>query len=160
MSFSAKYSVAKIQEILNKAKGLKAPIDRKTANAVGDAVVETVKSEIARGMSPIAGKGPFPPYKKPDRYPGKRKSKSPVNLYLSGDFQDSLGYSTFQNNTGFGTEIGYSSKEEVKEEGHRAGKNGQPRRPSLPSGRGEDFNSKIKKVFFAFYNERVKSLWK
>lgn len=160
-SFSAKYDLNKLKTLAAKTLQLKEiPIDKGTAEKVGEAVVVAVKAEIAKGNSPIEGNGKFPAYKKPKNYPGNRKPHTPVNLYLSGDFQDSLTYSVYLTKSGFGTILGYSGNQEVKEEGHRKGKNGQPKRPSLPSKSGEDFIAKIRKVFFNFYQERINSIFK
>lgn len=159
-SFTAKYDLKKLKDIAEKAASLKTPIDKPTAKAVGEAVVSEIKSQISKGNSPIEGNGKFPAYKNPKRYPGDRKPKTPVNLELEGDFLDSLDYSIFPNSTGYGTEIGYSSSQEIKEEGHRKGARGQPKRPSLPSRRGEDFSAKIRKIFASFYRERIKAIFK
>lgn len=71
----------------------------------------------------------------------KRGSKRvrPVNLHLSGAFLRALEYRVTGTAGKYGLEIGFFDEEQaVKEEGHRDGANGQPKRPTIPINR-EDF---------------------
>jgi hypothetical protein len=160
MSFKAKVHFDKLRAINAKFKGIKSPVDKATAAQVGVEVIEAMKALIAKGSSPIEGKGKFPAYKDPDRYPGKRKPKRPVNLKLTGKFLDSLRAKVYQSRSGFGTEIGYLQSQQHKEQGHREGANGQPKRPSLPSARGENFVESIVKIFSRIYKNKVREVTK
>lgn len=81
-------------------------------------------------------KGKYP-YSVQRKFPGKRER--PVNLFLSGDFLDSLKVIPLAR----GLRIGFFDKLSVKkEQGHREGANGQPKRPILPT-RGEEFSPSI-----------------
>lgn len=131
------------------------PLDRTTMNKVGETVVKEMKEMIASGISPIEGKGKFPRYKDPKKYPGSKKSKSPVDLRLKGDFLESLTHDEKPASFGYNTEIHYSQKEEIKERGHRAGANGQPSRPTLPTRSGEDFAVRIRQKFISIMRERI-----
>lgn len=126
-------------------------LKREEAEQIGKQTVAAMKSLIASGTSPIEGKGKFAPYKHPQRYPGKRKAHSPVNLRLTGEMLDSLGYVVLPRNgkDGFAAYIGYDSVQStLKESGHREGVNGQPRRPTLPNaGKGERFVSAIVEAY-------------
>ena len=116
--------------------------------------VKAIKADIAAGKSPIEGKGNFPPYKNPKKYPGKRKPARPVNLFLLGQFQGALRFTT--NVTKTAISIFYSGRlAEKKEEGHRIGWNKQPKRPSLPKG-DEQFNAGIRKKISAMIDDAVR----
>lgn len=135
-------------------------MDRATATEVGKSIVENIKDMTAAGASPIAGNGKFPAYKHPDKYPGSRKSKSPVNLRLSGDFMDSLRSQTVSlGNDAYGVQITYGAGESVKERGHRDGANSQPKRPTLPQGK-ESFAQKIKDAYTKIIQDRISKLAK
>lgn len=147
----------KISKKLEKAlKDMKKPIDKETARAVGEAVVEGMKALIAKGQSPIAGNGRFPAYKDPKKYPGTRKPKSPVNLKLTGDFLDDLIYRLVTHPSGYAASIRYATSESRdKELGHREGANGQPKRPTLPTGSGEDLSKSIKSEVTKILTDRI-----
>jgi hypothetical protein len=151
-----------LEKLKTKLQGLKKPVDQATANQVGKEVVAEMKSMISKGISPIFGNGRFPTYKNPKRYPGDIKSRTPVNLKLTGDFQDSLRFTTFVNPSGFGTRVGYDGdKEQLKEQGHREGVNGQPKRPTIPNqDSGERFASRIELIYTRIYKRRIADLLK
>lgn len=67
-------------------------VDGATAKAIGGTVVDTAKELIASGQSPVRGEGRFERYKNREKYPGKLKNASPVNLELSGDMLRGYGY--------------------------------------------------------------------
>ena len=150
LSFELKFSAA-----LKKALGNVKPIDDTTAKQVGLDVTQAIKDFVAKGVSPIDGDGKFPKYKKPDRYPGKRKPHSPVNLELSGKFLNALSHKVVPDVFGKGTEIFFTNNQDVKERGHRNGANGQPERPMLPTERGEDFIRQIRKIYQDYYRQRI-----
>ncbi|MBK6381727.1 MAG: hypothetical protein IPF72_19525 [Chitinophagaceae bacterium] len=115
---------------------------------------------IASGNSPIYGKGKFEKYKNPKRYPGKKKSHEPVNLYLSGDFLKSLDYKLIPDKIGFKTKVGYFEEDQlVKEQGHRKGTNKQPKRPTIPKGR-EKYVDSIRSAIVDIYQKRINKLLK
>jgi len=142
MSF--KYTAVGFDKVKVRLKSLADPLSKDEAESLGTAVVKRMKELISKGQSPIEGRGKFPAYKRPERYPGKRKAHSPVNLELSGDFLADLDSRAVRIKGGYVTEVGYqSSKQQVKEQGHRAGANRQPKRPTIPAGRGESFVQSI-----------------
>lgn len=124
----------------------------KTAEALRDEMIESMR----KGISPIDRNGRFPAYKNPTRYPdGVRdlfpnKRRRPVNLFLSGDFYKNLKFKIvgdarfkFGSQRGPEIEVGYFDRENaLKEEGHREGAGGQPKRPTIPQS-GEAFSRKI-----------------
>lgn len=150
-----------------KLAALAGPINAATANRIGEAVTKEVRDQISKGISPIKGNGRFPRYKNPKRYPGDKKPRTPVNLNLSGAFMDSLTYKVYDARTGKGTEIFYNGEDsngvsnQDKEQGHRDGANGQPKRPTLPSkSRGETFSARLIRIVRDIYNEAISSIVK
>lgn len=136
-------------------KGLK-PIDGSTARKVGNDVVNEMKKLISNGTSPIEGNGKFQAYKNPAKYPGGKKSSSPVNLTLTGKFLAALTYSVESGDGGSTTKIFFKGDEqEAKERGHREGANRQPKRPSIPSGGNEKFVKVIREIYTKLYQERI-----
>ena len=83
MSIKVDVTVSFSPELKKALEDIKKPIDRDTAEKVGEDIVDDMKRLIATGQSPIKGNGRFPAYKDPKKYPGKRKSRSPVNLALA-----------------------------------------------------------------------------
>jgi len=142
-------------------KDIKKPINKETAEEMGEVIVDEMKRLIATGQSPIKGNGRFPKYKDPKKYPGKQKAKSPVNLELSGDFLDDLASRPVTDPFGYAAEITYKGKKsQDKELGHREGANDQPKRPSLPSKSGEDFVQVIKTKVTKIIRDRILSVLK
>ena len=128
--------IDKVEKLLD---GIKDPINRSDGLELGNIVVSEMKNLISKGISPIKGMGRFPGYKNPDKYPGDLKSKRPVNLKLSGQMLDSLSVKGTRKSAD-GTEIiiGYNNSEaNLKEQGHREGVKGQPKRPTIPQGSEE-----------------------
>lgn len=127
-----------------------------SARDMGRAAVDGIKQSVAAGKSPIRGqrfaqylgkrrKGAAKrrsyPYNVMHKYPGKKDR--PVNLHLSGDFLDGLGFDVKKNKGQWSVLIGYEGKKSAdKEIGHRIGVNGQPSRPTIPRG-SEKFIGKI-----------------
>lgn len=109
-------------------------VNKKVANKVGKRAISDMKKLIARGKSPIKGKGGFPAYKNPSRYPGGLKRARPVNLRLTGEFLRSLKVNIELNRRGYVSRIGFFDPKSIKkEEGHRKGANRQPKRPVIPN---------------------------
>ena len=158
--FQTTLNLKRIKNLAKKVEDISRPIDKKTAENVGKAIVNTMLDEIGDGNSPITGKK-FPKYKNPSKYPGSRKPKSPVNLELTGQFLDALKYRVNNLTTGWSTTIGYlnSKKAQLKESGHREGVNGQPKRPTIPTS-AEGFSAKIRKAFIKIYSDRISKLTK
>lgn len=138
---------------------------------VGVAACNRMLELIARGISPIEGKGRFAEYKwagnlkaikkqlgaknskkiakaiKSSKYPYSAMKKypnkkvRPVNLQLSGEFLNDLQPRV----QGKELTIGYHGKSALKESGHREGVNGQPSRPTIPI-RNEKLNASVFKT--------------
>lgn len=98
------------------------------------------------------------PYSVQDKYPNKRIR--PVNLKLSGDMLANLVFRVVRAATGYAVDIFYDGDEDKKEQGHREGVNGQPKRPSLPSVKGEEFVVAIERIYSRIFRERIASLLK
>lgn len=160
MSLKGKIRAQEITKLKQMIEGLKKPIDKRTAESLGTQVVIQMRKLIAAGISPIKSVGRFPRYKNPKRYPGDRKAKSPVNLKLSGDFLDALQPEVSPGPAGYQVTIGYEGKrEELKEQGHREGANGQPSRPTIPSKRlGEEFAATIERIIMGVYRDRIRQI--
>jgi len=133
-----------LQKELKNAVELDDLIGSNNMRKIGKKTVSAMKRQIRKGISPISGKK-FPAYKNPKRYPGRRKRHSPVNLRLEGDFLRDLKVTDiFLGKNPFFT-IGFGSREsDKKEQGHREGANGQPKRPIIPI-RGESFSRAVLK---------------
>lgn len=134
---------------------LKKAIDKDVAKDVGEAVTEGMQKLIKSGTSPIRGNGRFPRYKDPKSYPAGQKANTPVNLKLSGDFLDALSYRVEKSGSNQSTVIFYEGDENLKESGHRDGVNGQPKRPTIPSEKGERFAATIEKEIIEIYEDAI-----
>jgi hypothetical protein len=155
MAFKVSFELQLSPKLVAALKEAGKPIDDATAKKVGIEVTKEMKTLIAKGISPIEGSGKFPRYKNPQKYPGDRKAKSPVNLKLLGDFLNALTYRVKAGPFGKITEIFYGNNQSIKEEGHRKGTGGQPERPTLPSEKGEDFTRTIKEIYTEAYKARI-----
>lgn len=132
------------KELAQKIKDLATPLEKREAQKIGDEVVSDMKTLISKGENPIDGKGPFAPYKHPEKYPGKRKPHSPVNLELTGRMLANLKAKAL---SGTEIEVGYRDpKQAEKEKGHRQGANSQPKRPTIPKGREQFHKSIMQKI--------------
>ena len=81
------------------------------------------------------------PYSVQKKFPDKRAR--PVNLFLSGKFLSALVFDITQTAKRVGIVVGYFDEDEAKKEkGHREGANGQPKRPTIPTG-SQKFNQTI-----------------
>ncbi len=73
-------------------------VDASLIRAVNTDVVEAViKPMISSGISPVRGHNRFAPYKNPDKYPGEKKNKRPVNLEMTGEMMRNFGASSSKN---------------------------------------------------------------
>ena len=126
-------------------------ISKRDLDSMGRLLVTQMKETIAGGVSPITGQR-FPKYKNPRKYPGNRKPKSPVNLKLSGEFLKNLLFRSRKGSNPSVTVYIRGRENQKKEEGHRDGANGQPKRPIIPEGR-EDFSRKISIAFLKKFQE-------
>lgn len=83
--FQVKLRVPRAADIISQIqKGL---VDENFAKAMQTEVIDqTIKPLIASGTSPVDGYEArrFKKYKDPKKYPNKKKSRTPTNLYLSG----------------------------------------------------------------------------
>lgn len=155
MSMKIDISVALSPKFEKMLEDYDEPIDQDTAEVMAKVAIKEMKSLIAEGKSPIEGKGKFPAYKRPERYPGNRKAHSPVNLKLKGDFLDGLTSKVKPDEYGYASEIFYESDQEIKEKGHAEGANRQPKRPTLPASKGQTFVSSIRLAFSKIAKERI-----
>lgn len=168
--FSIKTTGRLIEDVKKLAKEFETVIDKQTANKVGQLAIKEIKDRIAGGVSPIKGGGRFAGYKNPDKYPGDRKGKRPVNLKLSGHMLSQLKYQSIkEGNSGYVVDIAYTENTDEngssaadKERGHREGVYGQPKRPSIPTEAGEelrtDINNKIRDIFNSRIQELIKKV--
>lgn len=79
----------------------------------------------------------------------------PVNLFLTGKFLQSLTFTVAKVGKGAKIEIGYfQPKQAVKEQGHREGANGQPKRPTLPR-KGESWAQTIQLDIMRILREAI-----
>lgn len=132
------------------------------AKIIGAELVTAMKQLITRGISPIKSVGRFPAYKNPkDGYPSTApkkygKKNTPVNLTLTGDQLRDLSFQV----KGNGIEIGYSEKQAIdKEQGHRDGVNGQPKRPTLPkTSQGEEFAQTLQNIYLRGIRKNIKNI--
>lgn len=160
MSLKAKIDAKELSFLKSKLEKLKKPVEKSDAEDIGKVVIDEMKNMISKGISPILDQGRFPAYKNPERYPGKLKNKRPVNLKLSGSFLDSLKYKAVTSKSGYATEIFYKGKKQnLKEQGHRDGANGQPSRPTIPQD-GEQFAARIKRLYSKIYKDRINRILK
>lgn len=113
---------------------------KRTKELVGEQVIADMKESIAAGVSPVRGERRFVAYKNPDRYPGDKKDKRPVNLYLSGDM---LGALRFYPTAGPGVSVGIKGSEGVKAKAHNDGTRTIPRRHFMPTDNGDEFTVTI-----------------
>lgn len=153
-----KYRSVGFPRLKSRLGQLGAGMTRTQASAVGKTVVAMMLDLILAGQSPIKGRGAFPKYKNPKKYPGDLKPHSPVNLFLSGKFLNSLKSQVYQRGKGYAVEIGYFTKLSAKkEQGHREGANGQPRRPTIPKlDKRERFTDEIQNAARAIILDAIK----
>ena len=163
-SYRFKFRLDGIEKIRKEIKDLELTVTQRDAKTIGVAARDLMLEMISSGQSPIHGKGKFPPYKRaddPDGYPNNMRSrfpnkkKTPVNLHLSGDFLDTLEVRTSGAASNPQIKIGfYDSLSKQKEQGHREGAKGQPKRPIIPNGK-ERFHDKIESLILTLFRQLV-----
>lgn len=140
-----------LYDLQHDLKNVEAAFSSRVTKRIGEQVVDKMKDLISKGISPIEGKGRFPGYLRagekgryPDRYAHLGKRARPVNLKLTGEFLASL---KAEGNKAE-IEIGYFEADQaVKEQGHREGVHGQPKRPTIPVGNeNENFTQTIQQI--------------
>jgi hypothetical protein len=158
----AKVNTTALINLRKFVKDIPKSIDDRTTKIIALSVREKMLDLISRGISPILGNGRFPGYKRAgdkDGYPKNVRKKfpdkrnRPVNLFLSGDFLESIKASG--RNLIVKIEI-TGSKNKLKEQGHRERAGGQPARPIIPS-ENEEFNATIKQMILKMMKAAVKS---
>jgi len=132
-------------------------LDKETAKALGDVTIEGIKELTRRGISTIQGNGKFKAYKNRKKYPGDRKGATPVNLRLTGDFMNALTKKVVPDGKSYKVEVFYAGDEDLKEQGHREGVNGQPKRPTIPIG-NEKLSATINKELADILKQRLVDL--
>lgn len=155
----------RFEKTLDKLRDLtKDWMDEPTANKLAKACIAEMKNLISSGISPIRGgavNGKFPKYLDKDKYPGKFKDSTPVNLKLSGDFLSNLTFRVEEKGrNGKKAIIGFfDSESQDKEAGHRAGsdKKKTKRRPIIPVGR-EKLAVKVENTLISILKDRLKEL--
>lgn len=148
--------VSEFTRLKKKLRSLRKPIDSRTAKKVGKEVRDEIRAMTSKGQSTVREFGKrMPKYKNPDRYPGNQKRKRPVNLRLTGRFMKALSFSVKSSRLGFETFIGYRGGESKKEQGHRVGVGGQPKRPTIPKAPKEQFAARIQRVIDKIYRKRL-----
>lgn len=152
-----------IQLTKNKAK----------AEVAGASVEAEIKGHIAKGVSPVKGKGKFAQYAKirthPSKYPDgvTGKNTQPVDLKLSGKMLDQLTHwvKRKKNKLSFVVGISPNAPSKIKKmaEAHNDGtlthKN-VPQRKFIPNKKGDKFNvtidRKIKELLFGYIEDTIK----
>lgn len=144
-------------------------IKRSDHERIAERIVSEMKRLIATGRSPVKDIGRFVqyaavrksnktsyPFNVRDRFPSK--AKTPVNLKLSGEFLDTLGYKA----TSKGSEIGHIDPDARTRElfdTHNEGKNKNvPKRKYLPNKRGEEFTVSIMRLIVRLYSDTIKKI--
>lgn len=154
----------------------RAQLTDKVRNIVDDQLVKDVQREvidgqikplIAAGVSPVKsvdGGRRFRGYKDPDKYPGKRKTKRPVSLNLTGQM---LAFYKSEKVSGNTMSIGISRRapQEVKDKAlannvgtvNSEGEVAIAARRFVPL-RGENFNVSVVRKIKNLYAKRIKAL--
>lgn len=149
-------------------------LDQTTANDVGSFVKEQVIEMCARGVSPVMGEGKFQKYKDVSKYPGKKKSKSPVTLILSGKMLETISWKIAGvGKLLFGIPDAAKQEKYITSSGkqggsvwdvalaHNFGIDPQPRRAFIPRmDKGETYNQTIMRRVIDKFNKRIQNLLK
>lgn len=120
-------------EIAIKQKSDLSNLKTKSLEQVAKTLLREIFDRVKSGISPISGKR-FQAYKDVKKYPGDRKPQRPVNLFLSGQFLESLVTRIKTGKTPSITIFFDNQLANDKEQGHREGANGQRKRPIIPQG--------------------------
>ena len=119
---------------------------------VADLVISQMKTSIASGLSPVRGIGRFVEYKNPAKYPGDRKAKRPVNLYLTGEM---LGALNFYPTSGPNVSIGIRGTLGKIAKYNNDGTEHVPRRHFMPTNEGEEYTVTITRSIRDLYARLV-----
>ncbi len=141
-----------MSKVTIKADGMKAMINGARSPAVqleiGDMVVSEMKKSLEGGVSPVRGERRLEPYTNPKKYPGDRKPRLPVNLYLSGDMLGALRAWI----SGGKLMVGITdSEQKAKAKAHNDGIAPQPRRHFIPTDKGDEFTVSIQRQIKNLY---------
>lgn len=126
-------------DILNDLEDL---IDKKTAEELGNTIINESRRFIAVGTSPVLGVRRYEKYKNEANYPGDRKPKRPVNLQLSGEMLDSLSYEYKKNGIRYGV-LKASESILTRAKANNDGTDKVVARPFVPDKPGQEFNLSI-----------------
>lgn len=136
-------------DILKEVKGFP---KKKTLDEAGKYIVKSIKSAASVGKSSTMGERRFVAYKNPDRYPGNRKPKRPVNLYLDGHMFKALVYEPLVSKKI--VRIHFNDDEQKKKaKVHLNGLGKVPKRNFMPVKKGEDFTVSIKRGLVKIYKD-------
>jgi hypothetical protein len=158
----ASIKVFGIFSVQRKLYGLTTPVDKETAEKMGKAIVDGIRAETEKAVSPITGSrfaplgtGTSDRYKKFKRRAGKGGK---ADLRFSGKFMRSLRQEPVKRGNQWAASVGYDdAKSKKKEQGHREGAGGQAERPTIPEGR-ETFSKRISTVMIRILEERVRKI--
>lgn len=128
---------------------------RRLKEEVAAQVIADMKESIAAGVSPVRGERRFVAYKNPEKYPGDRKSKRPVNLYLSGDMLAAL---RFYPTAGPSVSIGIKGQAGVIARAHNDGTSTIPRRHFMPTDKGDEFSVTITRRIRDLYARAISDI--
>lgn len=121
---------------------------------IGELITDQMRASLEAGISPVKGVRRFEKYKNPKKYPGKLKSKLPVNLKLEGDMYNALTYWSSRGRL----VIGFKDKDEAeKAKAHNEGI-GVPQRRFMPTDDGEELNVSITRAVRNLYAEIVSGI--
>ena len=156
--------MAKVKLKLDAPKQLSEITSDKLSREVGKVAIPLIKKLCLSGQSPVEGRGRFQRYKDTSNYPGRiialdeypGKTKSPVNLFLSGKMLDAI--EAFR--SGKAIRLGIFNDNEALDRAiaHNEGKGKMPRRAFLPTKDGEKFAQTIMRAIVDIFDKRVKEL--
>ena len=120
-------------------------------------IIANMKQSIAAGLSPVRGVRRFVAYKNPANYPGGRKNKRPVNLYLSGAMLAAL---KFYPSSGVAVTVGIKGPEGEKAVWNNDGTKHVPRRHFMPTDSGDEFSVTITRKIRDLYSRILSDILK
>ncbi len=135
-------------------------MDQKTTDDIGLKVNEAVQDLLSKGISPVRGERRFEGYKNPDSYPGGKKPKRPVNLYLTGEMRNWLRYRKKDEKTiEYGFLEGTPQDILARANKHQDGDPNTAARPMLPT-QSEQWAVSIIRLLKDLYSARLKDIIK
>lgn len=129
-------------------------VDDSLTDDIGAAIRDGMKEAMSVGLSPVEGVGRFEAYKNPDKYPGGKKPKRPVNLFLSGALYKSIEWYRSGRTVVVGI---FDSKVAEYAKAHQDGTDHMARRQIFPEA-GESFLVSIQRKILALYTERMSDI--